>query len=437
MPGCYNTAGHFKNIAAILSAKSFQQSLNFFKIFYGYYIKMSKFAPELKKSSNEISAMTNKINIYRPFFILFALLLTFSFPAFSQEENGTAAAAEEAHHPEHSEEPKSGKFNAGELIIGHITDAHDWHIAGHVSLPLPVILYSKERGFTAFLSNKFEHGHKTYNGYKVEKNHIVAVNEMGEINAHEATVNEEVTANLWDISITKNVASMFVSLLLMLWMFTSAAKAYKRNPGKAPKGMQSLLEPLIIFVRDDIAKSAIGEKKYKRYMPFLLTVFFFIWINNLLGLIPIIPGGANLTGNIAIGMTLAVVVFLITTFTANWNYWRHIIAMPGVPVGVLFILTPIEIFGMFLKPMVLMIRLFANMLAGHIIALSFFCLIFIFAEMSTGLGWGVGIFSVAFTIFMGMLELLVAFLQAYVFTLLAAMYFGTAIEEHHHEEAHH
>ena len=226
---------------------------------------------------------------------------------------------------------------------------------------------------------------------------------------------------------------MFTALLLMLWMFTSAAKAYKRNPGKAPKGMQSLLEPLIIFVRDDIAKSAIGEKKYKRYLPFLLTVFFFIWINNLLGLIPIIPGGANVTGNIAIGMTLAIVVFLITTFTANWNYWRHIIAMPGVPVGVLIILTPIEIFGMFLKPMVLMIRLFANMLAGHIIALSFFCLIFIFAEMSTGLGWGVGVFSVAFTIFMGMLELLVAFLQAYVFTLLAAMYFGTAIEEHHHE----
>jgi F-type H+-transporting ATPase subunit a len=229
---------------------------------------------------------------------------------------------------------------------------------------------------------------------------------------------------------------MFVSILLMLWMFVAAAKAYKRNPGKAPKGMQSLLEPLIIFVRDDIAKSAIGEKKHKKYLPFLLTVFFFIWINNLMGLIPFMPGGANLTGNIAIGMTLAIIVFLITIFSANWNYWRHILAMPGVPIGVLVILTPIEIFGMFLKPMVLMIRLFANMLAGHIIALSFFCLIFIFAEMSTGLGYGVALFSVAFTIFMGMLELLVAFLQAYVFTLLAAMYFGAAIEEHHHEEAH-
>lgn len=154
----------------------------------------------------------------------------------------------------------------------------------------------------------------------------------------------------------------------------------------------------------------------------------------MLGLIPIIPGGANLTGNIAIGLTLAAIVFIITLFSANKNYWRHIIAMPGVPIGVLVLLTPIEIFGMFLKPFVLMIRLFANMLAGHIIALAFFSLIFIFAEMNTAVGFGVSIFSVAFTIFMGMLELLVAFLQAYVFTLLAAMYFGGATEEHHSEE---
>jgi F-type H+-transporting ATPase subunit a len=171
-------------------------------------------------------------------------------------------------------------------------------------------------------------------------------------------------------------------------------------------------------------------------MPFLLTIFFFIWISNMLGLIPFLPGGANVTGNIAVAMTLAAIVFIITIFSSNANYWRHILAMPGVPIGVLVLLTPIEIFGMFLKPFVLMIRLFANILAGHIIALSFFSLIFIFAEMSTGIGFGVAIFSVAFTIFMGMLELLVAFLQAYVFTLLAAMYFGTATEEHAHAEQH-
>ncbi len=360
------------------------------------------------------SAMTNKINIYKRFLLLFSVFVSFS--VFAQTENGAEA-------------PKPAKFNAGELIIDHITDSHEWHIAGHLAVPLPVILYSQDKGLSVFASSHLEGG-EVYNGYKLNKNEIVAVNADG-------TTDEVATSKLWDISITKNVASMFVSIVLMLWMFISAAKAYSRNPGKAPKGMQSLLEPLIIFVRDDIAKSAIGEKKYKKYLPFLLTVFFFIWINNMLGLIPFIPGGANLTGNIAVGMTLAIIVFLITIFSANWNYWRHILAMPGVPFGVLFILTPIEIFGMFLKPMVLMIRLFANMLAGHIIALSFFCLIFIFAEMNTGLGYGVAVFSVAFTIFMGMLELLVAFLQAYVFTLLAAMYFGSAIEEHHHEEAHH
>ena len=366
--------------------------------------------------------MTNKINTYKPFLLLFSVVFLFSFSAFSQAGNESENAMQK-------EEPKSEKFNAGELIIDHITDSHEWHIAGHIAVPLPVVLYSSIKGLSVFSSARLEGG-EVYNGYKLIKNDIVAVNTDG-------TTDEAATAKLWDISITKNVASMFISIALMLWMFISAAKAYKRNPGKAPKGMQSLLEPLIIFVRDDIAKSAIGEKKYKKYLPFLLTVFFFIWINNLLGLIPFIPGGANVTGNIAIGMTLAIIVFLITIFSANWNYWRHILAMPGVPFGVLFILTPIEIFGMFLKPMVLMIRLFANMLAGHIIALSFFCLIFIFAEMSTGLGYGVAVFSVAFTIFMGMLELLVAFLQAYVFTLLAAMYFGSAIEEHHHEEAHH
>ncbi|MGZ4053470.1 MAG: F0F1 ATP synthase subunit A [Bacteroidia bacterium] len=385
--------------------------------------------------NKKLRAMTNKINIFKPFptslFLLFAFLFISNAIFAYDPDNKPAVKQINTDHPGPLAENK--KFNAGELIIGHITDSHEWHIAGEgehaIALPLPVIVYSSGKGLSMFLSNKIEDG-KIYNGYKIEKNQIVAVDDDGQ-------VDENATAKLWDISITKDVASLLISILLMLWIFTSVAKSYTRNPGKAPKGMQSLLEPLIIFVRDDIAKSAIGEKKYKKYLPFLLTVFFFIWINNLLGIIPILPGGANLTGNIAIGLTLAVMVFIITTLSANRHYWRHIFAMPGVPVGVLVLLTPIEIFGIFLKPFVLMIRLFANMLAGHIIALSFFSLIFIFAEMSTGLGWGVGVFSVAFTIFMGMLELLVAFLQAYVFTLLAAMYFGTATEEHHHSEEHH
>jgi F-type H+-transporting ATPase subunit a len=384
--------------------------------------------------------MANRTNIFKHFSILFVLIFT-TLSAAAYDPDNKVENKRPVPQENGASEEKEGKFNAGELIIGHISDSHEWHIAGDeknpISLPLPVILYSKARGLSVFMSSKFHHGETTYNGYKLEKNKIVAVDEMDEVEAGSATVNEEVTKGLYDISITKNVLAILFTFALMLWMFLSAAKAYKRNPGKAPKGMQSLLEPLIIFVRDDIAKSAIGEKKYKKYLPFLLTVFFFIWISNLLGLIPVLPGGANVTGNIAVALTLAAIVFIITVFSANWHYWRHILAMPGVPVGVLVLLTPIEIFGLFLKPFVLMIRLFANILAGHIIALSFFSLIFIFAEMNTGLGYGVGVFSVAFTIFMGMLELLVAFLQAYVFTLLAAMYFGSAVDEGHDPDNHH
>ncbi|MCE9539382.1 MAG: F0F1 ATP synthase subunit A, partial [Bacteroidetes bacterium] len=225
--------------------------------------------------------------------------------------------------------------------------------------------------------------------------------------------------------------AMFISMLLMILIFVSVAKAYTRNQGKAPRGLQSFIEPLILFIRDDVAKVSIGEKRYQQFLPFLLTVFFFIWINNLLGLVPFFPGGVNVTGSISIAMVLAGFVLLITFVVANKHYWRHVFAMPGVPVGVLFILTPIEILGVFLRPFVLMIRLFANITAGHIISLAFFSLIFIFGEMNVGLGFGVSILSLVFTIFMGALELLVAFLQAYVFTLLAAIYFGAAVDEGH------
>jgi F-type H+-transporting ATPase subunit a len=270
-----------------------------------------------------------------------------------------------------------------------------------------------------------------HDGYMLKGSDLVAVNEMEDMEASHATVNEELTAATYDFSITKNVASLFVSLIILVWMMMSVARAYKRRQGQAPKGIQSLLEPIIIFVRDDVAKASIGPR-YMKYLPYLLTVFFFIWINNLLGLIPIIPGGANVTGNLAVTGTLALITFIITTLSANKHYWRHIFAMPGVPPWVLIILTPIEILGMFLRPFVLMIRLFANIAAGHIIALSFFSLIFIFGEMGAIAGYGVSIVSVAFVVFMSMLELLVAFLQAYVFTLLSAIYIGAAVEEHDH-----
>lgn len=314
---------------------------------------------------------------------------------------------------------KKEKFNAGELIIGHITDSHDWHLFGHVSIPLPVIIYKPGNGLFVFSSSRFEHGHASYNGFRLdEKNHIVA----------------EDGGKFYDLSITKNAASLLLVIVLMLLVFISIAKRYGKNKNSAPKGLQSWLEPIIVFVRDEVAKSSIGEKKYEKYMPFLLTVFFFILFLNLLGLIPLAPGGANVTGNIAVTMSLALLTFIITSFSANKSYWRHIFAMPGVPVWVLFLLTPIEILGMFLRPFVLMIRLFANILAGHIIALSFFSLIFIFGEMNHWVGMGVSVVTLLFTVFMTMLELLVAFLQAYVFTLLSAIYFGAAVEEHNHHE---
>jgi F-type H+-transporting ATPase subunit a len=388
--------------------------------------------------------MLNKINTLRIVFSLFltSLFLLGANTAFANDSLATPMATEhsaevtEAHNATHEANAEHGeeKFNAGKMILEHVGDAHDWHIAGHLSIPLPVIIYS-ESGLDIFSSSRFEHGHAAYESektgiiYKIHENKIIAV----DFNGNE---NKALTETFYDISITKNVASLLFSVALLCWIFIAVANAYTKNPGKAPKGLQSFVEPIIIFIRDDVAKSSIGEKKYKKFMPYLLTVFFFIWINNLMGLIPIAPFGANLTGNVAVTLTLATITFIITTVNANGHYWRHIFAMPGVPVGVLVLLTPIEILGVFLRPFVLMVRLFANITAGHIIALSFFSLIFIFGEMNTGAGLGFSLFSTAFTVFMMVMELLVAFLQAYVFTLLSAVYFGAAVEEGHHEEAH-
>lgn len=346
----------------------------------------------------------------------------------AHEDSASAVSASAA--PAHHDEAKGG-FDAGQLIMGHIGDEHGWHLWGHTSLPLPIILYSSERGLSVFSSSRFDHGHKTYGGYALHDGHIVAVNDPDGTDAHHASINEELTKATWDISITKNVMSLLVSAALLLIIFISVAKAYTRRTGQAPTGLQNLVEPIVLFVRDDVAKSAIGHK-YERFLPYLLTAFFFIFLNNLLGLVPIFPGGANLTGNIAVTLVLALLTFIIVTVNGNKHYWHHILAMPGVPGWVLAILTPVEILGMFLKPFVLMIRLFANITAGHIIALSFFSLIFVFGETSAGAGYGVAVGSWAFTVFMMCLELLVAFIQAYVFTFLSAMYIGAAVEEPHH-----
>ncbi|MFM7016691.1 MAG: F0F1 ATP synthase subunit A [Bacteroidota bacterium] len=370
--------------------------------------------------------------------IICFLTISFSNSTFAGEPSSVAAVTEHESTTSHGEGEE--KLNAGKLIMEHIADSHDWHLWGHTSISLPVIIYNAERGLTMFSSARFEHGHQAYAGYRLnEKGKIEAVNELGEVSAEEATINEAVTAASYDVSITKNVVSIFITIAILLMVFISVAKAYtNKRKGLAPTGLQNAIEPIIVFMRDDVIKASIGEK-HEKYLPYLLTLFFFIWINNLLGLIPIFPGGANVTGNISVALVLAVLTFIITTISGNKNYWQHIFAMPGVPKGVLVLLTPIEILGMFLRPFVLMIRLFANIAAGHIIALSFFCLIFIFGQESlygTGGGLGVSPLSLVFTVFMAMLELLVAFLQAYVFTLLSSVYIGAAVEEHHHDDHH-
>lgn len=371
------------------------------------------------------------------FLLFFVGLSNVSF-AFepNEEPNKDTATAQVSESHEGENAHASNKFDAGKMIVEHIGDSHQWHLWGDhghaIHIPLPVILKT-DKGWEFFLSSKVEHHDDVYKGthysYKLHNEHIEIVNpDTGE-------VNKEASEKIIDLSITKNVFSLLFSAFLMLFVFISVAKSYNKRKGMAPKGLQSFMEPLILFVRDDVAKTSIGPK-YEKFMPYLLTVFFFILINNLMGLIPIFPGGSNLTGNIAICAVLAAITLVFIILNSNAHFWKHIFAMPGVPIPVLIILTPIEILGFFLRPFVLMIRLFANITAGHIIALAFFSLIFIFGEISTGAGYGVAVVSVAFTIFMGLMELLVAFLQAYVFTLLSAIYFGSAVEEAHHDDHH-
>ncbi|MFM7023665.1 MAG: F0F1 ATP synthase subunit A [Flavobacteriales bacterium] len=325
-------------------------------------------------------------------------------------------------------------FDAPTFILHHIMDSHEWHILGEggdaIHLPLPVILLDK--GLQVFSSSKFsvihkEHGHEyasTQDGMYAMYHEKIYSTVDGQLTFGADGHPENATP--LDFSITRNVASMLLSAILLMWLFIGAANAYKkRGIDSAPKGKQSFLEPLILFVRDEIAIPNIGEKKAHKYMPYLLTVFFFIWINNLLGLVPFFPGGSNLTGNIAFTICLSVFTLYMTLYSANKNYWGHIF-MPPVPKALYPIMVPIEIVGIFTKPFALMIRLFANITAGHIVVLSFICIIFI----KESAGWA-GL-SIPMALFISILELLVAALQAYIFTLLSALFIGSAIEEHHH-----
>lgn len=351
-------------------------------------------------------------------------------------------------------EQKKG-FDAQEVIFGHILDGHEYHFFDithkdgtktPIGIPLPVILYSPQRGFDVFMSSKFHHGHDTYKGYRIIDEHYmhkleeagVHVEEEGlkpgKLIAVDANDNWDKSVKFYDVSLTRNVVQMILVLTLLVWIMITIGKKYSRGEGvkTAPTGMQNLIEPVITFVRDEVAKPYLGHK-YEKYLPYILTLFFFILINNLFGLI---PGSANVTGNIAFTLVLGVISFLVILFSSNSHFWGHIFNPPGIPFGVKIILIPVEFLGIFIKPMALIIRLFANMVAGHIIIICLISLIFIFGELNEGVGWGMSPISVGFTIFIYFIEVLVAFIQAFIFAMLTAVFVGQAFEGEHHEEAH-
>ncbi len=329
-------------------------------------------------------------------------------------------------------EGAEGKFDPGKEMLDHIADAHEFHFFTirktdghdfHATLPLPVLLYSPQRGFTCFMSSAFHHGEHIHEGYKLEGHDIVPVKEDG-------TVDE--TVKVYDFSLTKNVVQMFIALAVLFFLLTWMAKKYRQGEGvtSAPKGLQNAIEPVIMFVRDDIAKPNLGPK-YKKYLPYLLTVFFFILINNLFGLI---PGSANVTGNIAFTAVMGLISLFVILFSTNKHFWGHVFWFPGVPVLVKILMLPVELMGVFTKPFALIVRLFANMTAGHIIILSFVSLIFIFTEMAKVAGVSFAPVSIAFAVFIYVIEILVAFIQAYIFTNLTSVFISQAIGDHHYEE---
>ena len=309
-----------------------------------------------------------------------------------------------------------------EIVFSHIQDAYTWHITEwnekEISIPLPIIVKG-EQGWDCFLSSRL-HGGQTYHNYYIASEgeyagKVVTKNQAG----------KEVRP--LDFSQTKNVCGLFLGCAVLLTIILSTAKWYQRHPNQVPKGFVGMIEAVVVYIHDDVIKDTIG-KDYKPFASYLLTVFFFILVNNLMGLIPVFPGGANITGNIAITFVLAVGTFIATNLFATKQYWKDVF-WPNVPIYLklpLPIMPFVEFFGVFTKPFALMIRLFANIMAGHTIILALTCLIFITASLGVAINTGMTVVSVLFCIFMNCLELLVACLQAYIFTLLSANYIGLA-----------
>lgn len=336
------------------------------------------------------------LSFLRKNFVAFiAFFLTVPMMGFSAQE-------------EHAGEEK---LDASGLIIHHVLDDHVWHLWDHGgTIYLPVIVYSAEKGLDVFSSHNFydeHHNEVEYNGYKLDHGHIYLSA------SHKAVL---------DLSITKNVAMLFINAALLLIVFLAVAKGCEKNKGKAPSGIQSFFEPIIVFVRDEVVKPNIGHH-YEKFLPYMLTLFFFILFGNLLGLL---PGAGNLTGNIAVTVTLATLTFIITNFNGNKSYWGHIFWTPGVPLPLRIIILPVEIVGIFTKPISLTIRLFVAITAGHIVLLSLIFLAFIFKSVWVGAG------STVMVLFISLIELLVAGIQAYVFVLFSSLYIGMAMAEPEH-----
>lgn len=387
------------------------------------------------------------------------------------EEQAHATECGDAHHGHEG-------FNPGATAFHHISDQNIYNI-GPFSFPLPCMLYAPEQGWEVFMSSVFQadgHGNGTvaYNRYLLFEGSVRRVRSddfpMGEveIGEHALFVKTEENADIgknvdvvyvcyegekyacdnkstadgglfgggvtsfYDFSITKNVATMLIVFLLLGWMFFSIAKAYQVRDGKAPKGLQSFIEPVFLFIQEEVVKPFLGPK-WEKYQSFIMALFFFILGLNLFGQVPFL-GGSNVTGNLSVTLVLAVFAFLVTTFSGNKHYWQHVFWMPGIPAWVKTIVTPVEFLGLFIKPLTLMLRLFGNITAGHMVIVIFVGLIFIFGNSgeNPAAAWGTSIGSILLTLFMMAIELLVAFIQAFVFAILTASYIGAATEEHHH-----
>jgi len=423
--------------------------------------------------------------------LIFALIFGFGLATAQDHDTHEGHDAHEQHEADHhsddghhaegshgscGESHEDGEYDPVSTVMNHIADQNEYHVWKGVHIPLPLFLYAPEHGWTTGWSSMFDHGHKAVDRYVMNHGRVNRIADdsfpMGEVHidgilhkteevdgkekdVYYACAKGELykldppstvdggflgggITSFYDFSITKNVFTLFLAALLLIIIWRAVARGYKKNEGRAPSGIQSFFEVFFVFIRDEVTRPMIGEKHYERFQPFIMTLFFFIMFINLLGLVPFFPGGANVTGNLAVTLVLAIFTFLVTNLNGKKDYWEHIFWMPGIPGWVKIILTPVEVLSLFIKPFSLMIRLFANISAGHIIILSLIGLTFLFGENGQNVGGAAGgaVIGGLFTAFMNLIELLVALLQAFIFAILSASYIGAAVEEHHHDEAH-